>query len=286
MTSVTQMEYVIYTRYLDEVKIIEESCRNGNYSDIGFIEGRFVNLSKIKHSKSSHVKQPINQQTFVATLIKSEQLKSKITFINDVHRKLKAGNLKNRKCDDCAPLAADFYNKTLEIIVTWNNTFSPLQIVLPTKQGIELAPSFSNKTLAQVEDENALTRYFELLKKYPKLMDLGKLNGFKKGTYKIIVEQDEIDEIRPEVYQCFFAKAKSQGLTDSEADDLATTNSRPGIVCEDNSWIWIRDFVVTPQGFKYTYNRRVMKRDLDKVATASNLPIERDNNISKTSSCS
>ena len=44
---ISQIEYVTYTRYLNEIKIVEQCDRKEELSRIGFIEGRFVKLSVI-----------------------------------------------------------------------------------------------------------------------------------------------------------------------------------------------------------------------------------------------
>ncbi|MCB1213336.1 MAG: NUDIX hydrolase [Chlamydiia bacterium] len=70
-------------------------------------------------------------------------------------------------------------------------------------------------------------------------------------------------------------------MTPSQADDLAARCSRPGVVCEDQFWIWIRDIVISPQGYKHTYNRIVWKCDLDRVGGAAALPVIVDKEGSK-----
>lgn len=146
------------------------------------------------------------------------------------------------------------------------------------------SPNFSDiATLssAQVADENALTRYFELLELYPKLKRGGELNDHTKGAYEIIYDREGILGVRKEVYERLYGKAKLQGLTHYQADELATSFSRPGVVCEDQFWLWIRDAVISPQGYRHTYNRIVWKCDLERIGGAAALPIIFENGTKK-----
>jgi ADP-ribose pyrophosphatase len=268
--SISQIDYVTYTRCLNEIKVIEQCYRKEQLFRIGFLEGHFVKLSVIG--------QPLgNYKTIIDKLspIELKELQNKINFINSIHYKLKQGELKERNSDDCAPLAAEFYNAFLKTISAWNNVFTKdeLRIDLPTDKPSQLNPSFTDKTSAQVTDEKALTRYFELLDKYPKLKRDGELNDYTKGTYQIIYDNQNILKIQKEVYQRLYSKAKDQGLSSSQADELATNFSRPGVVCEDQFWLWIRNVVISPQGYKHTYNRIVWKCDLERIGGVAALPV-------------
>lgn len=267
---ISQIDYVTYTRCLNEVKVVKQCYRKEQLFRIGFLEGHFVKLSVAG--------QPLESCKTIFekfSPIELKELQNKINFINSIHYKLKQGELKERNSDDCAPLAAEFYNTSLKTIAAWNNVFEKdeLHIDLPTDEISQLAPCFSDKTIAQVNDEKALARYFELLDKYPKLKREGELNDYTKGTYQIIYDADDIFIIQKEVYQRLYNKAKDQGLSNSKADELATNFSRPGVVCEDQFWLWIRDVVISPQGYKHTYNRIVWKCDLERVGGAVALPI-------------
>ena len=134
---------------------------------------------------------------------------------------------------------------------------------------------------AQLADEKALARYFELLKLYPKLKREGELNDHKNGAYEIIYDPKDILVIREEVYGRLYNKAKLQGLTDQQADELATNFSRVGLVCEDQFWLWIRDVVISPQGYRHTYNRMIWKCDLERIGGAAALPIIIENGTKK-----
>lgn len=250
--SVSQIEYITYSRYLKEVKNLEKWSRKELCSSV------FEKFS-------------------------AEEIKNKIDFINSIHCRLKEGGLKERKSDDCAPLAADLYNTYLKTISAWNSIFTKekLNIHLPNDQEIELLPEFAEMTLAQARDEKALTSYFELLKNYPKLKRQEDLNDYTKGVYQSLYDRKEIQAVRQEVYQRLYEKAKSQGMTSCQADDIATEFSRPGVVCEDQFWLWIRDAVVSPQGYKHTYNRIVWKCDLERVGGAATLPIVIDHEDNK-----
>lgn len=152
---------------------------------------------------------------------------------------------------------------------------------LPAQQ-IQLVQNIQiEHSINQISDEKALTRYFELLKKYPKLKRPDELNDYIKGVYQVIYDRAEILAIRLEIYNKLYADAKSKGLNDIEADELAADYSRPGVVCEDKFWLWIRDVVISPQGYKHTYNRIVWKTDLERVGGAAALPIVEEKDGSK-----
>lgn len=134
---------------------------------------------------------------------------------------------------------------------------------------------------AKVADEIALKRYFELLERYPKLKREGDLNDYTKGTYEIIYNLEDILAVRNEIYKRLYDKSRLQGLAHAQADELATNFSRPGVVCEDQFWLWIRDVVISPQGYRHTYNRIVWKCDLERTGGAAALPIVLENGIKK-----
>lgn len=140
---------------------------------------------------------------------------------------------------------------------------------------------FKENFTSQAADEKALTSYFELLSKYPKLKREGDLNNFKKGTYQIVYDEKTIKEIQKECYDRLYTKALSQGLSPFQASELAANYSRPGVVSEDQFWIWIRDVVISPSGFRHTYNRIVWKCDLERIGGAAALPIviDQDKNV-------
>jgi len=123
-------------------------------------------------------------------------------------------------------------------------------------------------------DRHALNRYFELLARYPsKLKREGDLNDYKKGTYQILYDIQEIKSVQKEVYQRLYSKLSLQSLSPAEAHAMAMRFSRPGMVCEDQFWIWIRDAVISPQGYRHTYNRMIWKSHLERTGGAAALPI-------------
>lgn len=266
---VSQYEYVTYTRYLKEIKVIEKCCSSDNLSKVGFLNGHFVKIAPEHKSLNSFIPFDKSSQEQL------NQLKNRVKFINTIHDRLKQGELGERKSDDCAPLAAESYNTHLKTLSAWNKIFpkEELHINFVTDEANTLNPEFSEQSIAQATDEKALNRYFELLEKYPKLKRDESLNDYKKGVYQMIYDRAEISAIRQEVYQRLYTKAKSQGLSDSQADDLATNFSRPGVVCEDQFWLWIRDVVISPQGYKHTYNRILWKSELDRIGGAAALPL-------------
>lgn len=72
-----------------------------------------------------------------------------------------------------------------------------------------------------------------------------------------------------------------QGMTHEQADESAANSSRIGVVCEDPFWLWIRDAVISPQGYRHRYNRIVWKCDLDRIGGAAALPIICENGMKK-----
>jgi ADP-ribose pyrophosphatase len=274
---ISQVEYVIYTRCLEDIKVIEQCCRKGQLSRIGFLKGRFVKLLKAE--------EPLNYKTIFDKLPPDQlnELTNKITYVNRIHNKLEEGELSERNIDDCTPLAAEFYNTHLKTISAWNEVFQKeeLHIHLPNGKAEPLETTFFGRTLAQRADEKALARYFELLNKYPKLRRAEGWNDYQKGTYQMVYTPNDILTIHKEIYQRLYSKAKSQGLTHAQAEELAVECSRPGVVCEDQFWLWIRDVVISPKGYKHTYNRIVWKSDLERVGGAAALPVLIDNKETK-----
>jgi ADP-ribose pyrophosphatase len=134
---------------------------------------------------------------------------------------------------------------------------------------------------AKLADEKALNRYFELLERYSKLKREGELNDYTKGTYEIIYDYAGISAIRKEVYERLYKKFKLQEFTHDQAAELAKNFSRIGVVCEDQFWLWVRDAVISPQGYKHTYNRIVWKCGLEKIGGAAALPIIIENGTKK-----
>lgn len=202
-------------------------------------------------------------------------LREKISFINAIHLKLKACDLKETTPADCAPLAAERYNTHLKTIAVWNRTFNQagLQISLPNVAGMPLDPAFEAKSADEIADDKALNRYLELLTRYPKLKREGDLNDYTKGTYQIIYDPQEIKAVQQESYHRLYNQQLSQGLSPAKAHEMAVNFSRPGVVAEDRFWIWIRDVVISPQHVKHTYNRMVWKSDLERVGGAATMPI-------------
>lgn len=150
-----------------------------------------------------------------------------------------------------------------------------------TKETNASTSSIDAPLSAKMADEKALTRYFELLERYPKLKREDELNDYTKGTYEIIYDRQGILAIQKEVYERLYSKFKLQGLTHDQANELATNFSRPGVVCEDQFWLWIRDVVISPQGYRHTYNRIVWKSDLERIGGAAALPILIENGTKK-----
>lgn len=267
---ISQVEYVTYTRYLEDIKVVEQCCRKQQLSRMGFLNDRFVKVDD--HQTTVNASKTLSEKLSSTEL---NALKNRIKFINTIHHKLEQGKLKERNGDDCAPLAAEYYNTHFKTISAWNKAFveKEMHIDLPNAGSTQLDPSFTEKTMAEMADEKALTRYFELLKLYPKLKRDNDLNDYTKGVYQIIYDAQAISMVRKEVYQRLYNKAKTQNLSHREADELATNFSRPGVVCEDQFWLWIRDVVISPQGYRHTYNRIVWKCDLEKIGGAAALPI-------------
>lgn len=107
-------------------------------------------------------------------------------------------------------------------------------------------------------DEQALGRYWTLLKDHPKLARPEALNDSTKGTVQILYDLESIERVR----KLTFERTKS-----AEA-------SRIGVVFEDRFWIVIRDAVRSPSGVEHTFNRHVSKADLNDNPGAAALPIQ------------
>ncbi len=109
-------------------------------------------------------------------------------------------------------------------------------------------------------------RYQELLTQYPEKMKReGVLNDHTKGAYEIVYDLAQIREIQQITYNRLLKKYASP--------ELAAEWSRPGVVCEDEYWIWVRDAVIAPSGFRHMYNRLIWKSALEGVGGAAVLPI-------------
>lgn len=272
MFSIPQTEYVTYMEYVEEIKVIEQCCRKNQLERIGFIDNHFVKIG------CSELTTPTKQMHSLFDKLSPtelQKLKGRVEFINTIHRKFEQGT---RTSDDCSPLVMKFYTMRLKTIAAWNGIFEQgeLHIDMLNSQTVSLNSSCSDKTAEQMADEKALTRYFELLDRHPKLKREGDLNDYTQGTYQIVYDPQQIQTIRQECYERVYKKSQEQGLSDSQAHDLAISYSRPGVVFEDQFWLVIRDVVISPQGYKHTYDRHVWKCDLDRIGGAVALPILSD----------
>ena len=110
--------------------------------------------------------------------------------------------------------------------------------------------------------DSSQQKYFDLLQSFPKLHREGALNDHLKGTYEIVYDPLEIEKISHQVSDRLYQKYITQKLDPAEARKLANAASRVGLVCEDDYWLWIRDAVISPSGFRRTYNRLIWKCNL------------------------
>ncbi len=271
--SISQKEYSGYARFLAEIKVVEQCCRKGEISRIDFREERFRKLGKIQ-SHQNTINPPENLFNELPQ-DHLEKLKERIVFVSQMHSKFNQIELDNRNSDDCAPLIAECHNQFFKTISSWN-TFVKEEWRIHFLSRID--PLFSEKTTLQIADEEALTRYFELLEQYPQLKRL-EWNDYKKGVYQILYDKEELLKVRQEAYQRFYKKAKKDGLTDSQAIKRATNESRIGVVFEDSYWLVIRDAVISPQNHKHTYNRLFSKPLLTPGAAV--LPLIEENGEKK-----
>lgn len=133
---------------------------------------------------------------------------------------------------------------------------------------------FDDKAIAKA-DKVALDRYFALLDKHPNLKRVGDLNDSSKGTYEIFYDIDRIKAVRAKVFDRLFKKYNDK--------ENASNQSRIGVVAEDDYWLWIRDAVKAPSGIEHTYNRIIMKNQLNGVVGAAVLPLHEDEGVKKVS---
>lgn len=272
ITPVTQQEYVTYTRYFDEVRTIRKGQINERLDRLMFVNGKLI--------KDEPGFDGVTLYGWLKAFEYFEALKTRIDFINAVHQKLAQGSLQDRKIDDQAPLAAEYYNKHKKIIDSWNKIFAQhyLSIEKPPEN---LEPSFHDTTLEQQTYEKGLDQLLELYEKYPKLKRTGDLNDHTKGCIEIIYNRDKINEAREITYNRLFEREISKGKSDKEAHEYAVNSCNPGVVFSDQYWLWIRDAVQFPSGFIGTYNRMVWRCDLDKVGGAAALPVIQEGDIKK-----
>lgn len=267
---VSQNEYVTYTNFIEEVRILEKCSRTEDFSGVAYSEGEFIKLPK--NQKTADFSKNLFDKFSIDQI---EILKDKINYINSIHIKLKSGNLHNRRSDDCAPLAAKVYDTSLKTMLAWNEVYPKdvLHIDLVNEDAEKLNPSFSSKTFSQEEDEKALARYEEILSKHPQLKRDSSINDASLGIYQVYYDRDNITRVRNELLNKTFIAKKKEGLSDQDAYDVATNITRPGVVFEDRFWLVIRDVVKSPSNYEHTYNRQVPKSTLDNVVGAAALPI-------------
>lgn len=272
-TPLVQQEYVTYTQYLQDLDVIEKCCRKQEVSRIGYSDNHFYKLEKSR-GWLGYISLMIsffgeNDRIFFNPSSEHGKkiLQDRVSFINKIHQKFE-NDLKNRKPDDCTPLAAQYYLNHLKTMERWNQLFSnELQITILSSTP---QPTFSTKSLEQVLDAKA--DYHDFLAKFPKLHFE---NNHTDGAYEIVYDTNNINEIRKATYDKIYATKIKENWSPEDAHDYAMNSSRIGIIAEDEFWIWIRDAVISSQGYKHTYNRLIWKSGLKGHAGAAVLPIIR-----------
>ena len=248
---ITQSDYLNYAHALRDLEVIYVCHKKEQWGSLCLID---------KMIAENTTEGKIDLFTWQEQSVKADPLglAGRVKTINQMHAKLKDG-LKEPQLGEY-PLAADLYNQNQKIINVWNsiwekhhaaflidNTLSPLKVEPLT------------------EDEKALNKYFDLLKKHPELQRAGELNDYHKGAYQILYEQQEIEEVRGLVYKRLLEKTGSA--------ETASQGSRVGVVFEDPFWIIVRDAVISPQNFKHTYNRLIWKSQLTGNIGAAVMPL-------------
>ena len=110
--------------------------------------------------------------------------------------------------------------------------------------------------------------YASLIKNHE--LSLGLKGSHKKGEIEIITDAKEIDQLEAEVKNRLLKKHSKQ---------IAKEWSRTGIVAEDKYWIWVRDPVIFPSGYKGTYNRIIWRSALDGPQGVAVIPITKNKQI-------
>ncbi|MCB1108938.1 MAG: NUDIX hydrolase [Chlamydiia bacterium] len=114
---------------------------------------------------------------------------------------------------------------------------------------------------------NHIDRYLSFIKSYY----LGAPGSHIDGEIQIVLDPQQIAEIE----QLARARLSEKGHSPEEVLEF----SQVGIIAEDQYWIWVRDAVIFPSGFKGTYNRILWRSHLDGPPAAVIIPIFADGRI-------
>ncbi|WP_068467647.1 NUDIX hydrolase [Candidatus Protochlamydia phocaeensis] len=286
--AISQVEYIQYKHAIEDLHVAYKCYKHDETERLQEEEGR-LKYSQT-HSQSAEgliakIKQwiahflhsltrlfaPSGREAWKNSLMDSDPLflKQRVEIINRMHVKLGQAHFDQNLA--CNAVAIDFYNSSLKTIQAWNRVFFSSRSSEWTISAPRICAPFQLMPLSNAistEDERALSRYFELLNAYPeKLKRMGSLNDYKQGTYEIAYDPNEIRTIQQLTYDRLYARLNSH--------ELAAAWSRPGVVCEDSFWIWIRDAVISPHGFKHMYNRLIWKSQLDGIGGAAVIPLFR-----------
>ncbi len=114
-------------------------------------------------------------------------------------------------------------------------------------------------TLLACEAEN----YLSYMQKH--MAFLGPFGNHTSGEIEIASTPELIQSVQDATKE----RLIKEGYTHFEAKNW----TRVGVIAEDQYWIWIRDPVIFPSGFKGTYNRIVWRPSLDGPQGVAILPI-------------
>lgn len=112
-------------------------------------------------------------------------------------------------------------------------------------------------------------RYQSLLEQYPNTF--GPKGSWKEQEIEVVTSPAEIQRIEKQNQRRLIRK----GFSAKEAKE----NSRIGVICEDQYWIWLRDAVIFPGGVPGTYDRILWKNALGGPSGVAILPVLPDKKI-------
>lgn len=264
MLPISQVEYLNYKHALDDLKVVCKCHKKDQLARLQTENGR------ISKRSAELVKTHVDRDTWHKTVEQEDRdnYVGKIQIINSLHAKLKDFQMDSGNGGYL--LAADLYNGSLKVMHAWNklwmeSSLAPSMLIQAPHTGNQGLQKLKIDAQPWSDDEKALARYFELLQKHPELKRTGELNDYTKGAYQIVYEPKEIQEIQGLVYQRLFEKTRSH--------QIACQGSRIGVVFEDPFWFIVRDAVISPQGFKHTYNRLIWKSQLNGTVGAAVMPL-------------
>lgn len=258
MSSITVAELQSYSETLHDLNLFRRMYKKDQLGMLELKNGRIV-----KKPKSSE-----GEKTSFQTKLIECGILSKISYIQTIHAKLT--NKNSVQIDKEHYLAIHTYNESLKVMGKWNSevasTHFNYKLQINPAGELQIFFTLIPTPVLKTDDEIALGKYFDLLKKYPNLKREGSLNDYKEGTYQIFYDPTDIARVQTASYE----RLVNKGMAPQDA----RAASRVGVVFEDQFWLVIRDAVKAPGGFEHTYNRLVQKSYLGGVGGAAVLPID------------